>query len=100
MSAMNDNGVITATITRPLQAPNDDDLSLDDCRYLIIGSGGGVSANGATFSRHESTPVISEEKICLTASQLEGNDDNTQSGSFIAANLAFILSCVIAAILH
>jgi len=97
--AMLDNGVVTVTLTRPIKSPNDDDLSLDVCRYLIIGTGSGVSADGSTFSRHDSTPVISQEKFCLTVSET-GETGKTSSGSFLAANLAVILSVFLAALLH
>lgn len=63
---------LSATIRRPVQAATNDDISLDQCRYLIIGDGGGVASTGDAFGRHSNTPVISTERICLTASTTGG----------------------------
>jgi len=59
-------GVVKAVITIPVEAANEtpgDDISVDQCRHLIIATGSGYSQG--SFARHDNTPVISPQKLCF-----------------------------------
>lgn len=59
------NGKLVATFRRPTTSILEgDDISVDVCRHLIIASGTGYTATGG-FSKHDTTPVISEQKYCF-----------------------------------
>ena len=63
--ATHENGITTVTFTRPLISNDPDDLSLTECRFFFYGWGGSADTTSRTIGRHESTPIISSDMVCL-----------------------------------
>ena len=63
--ATHENGITTVTFTRPLTSNDPDDLSLTNCRFFFYGWGGSADTTSRTIGRHESTPIISSDMVCL-----------------------------------
>lgn len=97
-----DGTSLTVVLTRPVAAASDDDLSLDKCRHLILADGSGVQQEGFTFGKHASTPVISEDKMCLTAQgSAGGNPSGNPSGArHITVSIAVLLTAVFMALCY
>jgi len=59
--------VLTFTFTRRLDTGDaTKDISLTQCRYFFFVTGGGTVSGPRNFYKHDVTPDISSEKICLT----------------------------------
>lgn len=59
------NGLLTLRFERARDTRDSDDLSFaDNCYYFIFPVGGGRHSD-TDFSQHVSTPVISEQRICI-----------------------------------
>ena len=77
VSARQENGIVTITFTRPIVSTDTvDDRSLENCTFFMYGWGGPVSfdaQNRPTIGYHPSTPIVSNERICLpTVAQCPG----------------------------
>ena len=53
------------TFRRPIISTNDDDLSLNECRYFLFGWGGQAQIDDKRIFYHPSTPIVSQDRICL-----------------------------------
>ena len=65
ISATNRNGITTITFRRPRTSNNEFDISLNECRYFLFGWGGEADVETREISYHPSTPIVSQERICL-----------------------------------
>ena len=63
--AEHSNGVTTIYFRRPLVANDDDDISLNECRYFLFGWGGDATIETQEIGYHPTTPIVSQERICL-----------------------------------
>ena len=63
--ATHENGITTVTFTRPLISDDPDDLSLIDCQFFFYGWGGSADTTSRMIRMHESTPIISNDRVCL-----------------------------------
>ncbi len=66
---MVEDGTVKICFTRPVDSDDDDDISLDVCRYVLWAYGGPVTSYGTdgmngVFGGHSSRGVFSEQ-ICL-----------------------------------
>lgn len=65
-SASSEDGFVTVTFTRPIVSPDSvDDRSLSNCTFFVYGWGGPVTYPGPRIGFHPTTPIVSNERICL-----------------------------------
>lgn len=68
MNAWRENGITTLKFSRPRQTNDSRDYQFSDqnCPYFIFPVAGGVfNAVNKRLRKHESTPVVSEQRICI-----------------------------------
>ena len=74
-SIMFENGVTTMNFTRKRDTGDsvkDHAFSDTDCYYFVYPfSGGSFDASAKTISRHSNTPVISDDKICISKCSMQ-----------------------------
>ena len=65
VSASRSDGLTTISFRRPRLSSDENDISLDECRYFLFGWGGDATVATQSIGYHPSTPIVSQERICL-----------------------------------
>lgn len=84
MTAWRENGVTTLSFTRPRQTDDARDYQFSDnnCPYFIFPVQGGVfNAVNKRIRKHESTPIVSEQRICVRSCQVPTKPAPTTSST-------------------
>ncbi|CAK8683067.1 unnamed protein product [Clavelina lepadiformis] len=78
-----ENGVMTITFSRPRNTGDSNDLPFSDgeCQHLIYTSGR-LDGAGNNIFKHDSTPAVSSNKICIRSCEVEAKKSTTLRGEF------------------
>ena len=65
VSASRSDGLTTISFRRPRLSSDENDISLDECRYFLFGWGGPATVATQSIGYHPTTPIVSQQRICL-----------------------------------